>query len=131
MILRCYSETKEKICLSFYPLLENEYREEKYKLRDSLCLIIYDTDYSELLLEYLKKVYPFQNPITEELETKFDECFENLIDKKNWELILNHIKQGMVINKPFKKEIGFYLKFIEWIEDKLLTADFILVEGNL
>lgn len=131
MILRCYSENREKIYLTFYPIQEKEYREYTFNNSDRLCLVVFDTDYSKLLLEYLKKVYPFQNPITEELETKFDECFENLIDKKNWELILNHIKQGMVINKPVEKEIEFYLKFIEWIEDKLLTADFILVEGNL
>lgn len=96
-------------------------------------LTIYWSDYQPLLLKFLKAVYPTTDPTDNETVNSFDECFMNWIGKKDWEKIIQQIKESMNDNNKRlpKNESEFYMNFIEWIETNLETNDLIVVEGNL
>ena len=132
MIFRCYSKTDEKICLHFFPyknIGDNITWEEWHNKKP---LTIYLTDYSELLLEYICRVYPIKDPTNDEVIKSFDVCFDNWIGKNDWEKIIEEIKVKINrnSNRPSKMEKEFYENFVEWIEKELEWADIIVAEGN-
>ena len=132
MIFRCYSKTDEKVRLHFFPCKntgENITWEEWHSKNP---LTVYSTDYSELLLEYICKIYPVKDPTNNEVVEYFDVCFDNWIGKEDWKKIIAEIKVKINRNNnpPAKIEKEFYENFIEWIEKELQWADIIVVEGN-
>ena len=129
MILRCYSKENEIILLEFSPCRNNidpQWEDWNYCADP---LVVYDTDYTKLLLPYLNIVFPLVEPITGDLQERFDVCFDNWISKENWMKIIDAIKRDM---DSFKEnERFFYSKFCDWILNELKTVDIIVVWGNL
>ena len=77
MVLRYYSEPKEKICLQFFPCKnfgEDTSLDYVYNQRP---LTIYHQDYHDLLLEHLKGIYPIGYPTNNKKIDSFDQCFDN------------------------------------------------------
>ncbi len=133
MILRCYSNINDKICLEFYPcknLGEDISWEEWHRKKP---LTIFSEDYQKLLIDFLKELYPTKDPTNNEVVESFDVCFDNWIGKSDWLKIIKNITQRINKNnnRPTKLEKEFYENFIEWVEKELEWADIIVVEGNL
>ncbi len=109
MVLRYYSEPKEKICLQFFPCKnfgEDTSLDYVYNQRP---LTIYHQDYHDLLLEHLKGIYPIGDPRNNKKIDSFDQCFDNQIGKVDWLKIKDEInfKIGRNKNRPPKIELDF------------------------
>lgn len=129
-ILRYKSDIKEKIVLEFLPCVNKgeNMQWEDWHLNDRQSLVIYSTDYNELL-RYIKPVFPVDDPITGERQQSFDVCFDNWLDRKTCEIIVENILID-IENINDEKQAKFYMDFISWINEQLLWADIIVVEGN-
>lgn len=133
MVFRCYSKSDEKICLQFFPCKSVTEKITWDEWHSKRSLTVYLTDYNQLLLEYIRGIYPIKNPTNNEMIQEFDECYDNWIGKDDWEKIIEKMKLNMKRNnnRPKKIEIEFYENFIEWIEKELECSDIIIVKGNL
>ncbi len=130
MIIKCYSNNKEKIFLRFYPcknLGENISFDYVYK---QSCLTVYENDYNKLLLPFLNEIFPLIDPTDNEIQQTFDVCADNWIDKSSFYKIIDKIKDKLG-KLTLKNEIEFYVKFIEWFEKKSKSFDLVMIEGNL
>jgi hypothetical protein len=129
MTLRCNSNKKEKIRLSFYPcknIGENKIWKELCKVEP---LVVYETDWV-LLLSYFYKVFPAINPQNGEIQESFDHCRDdNWIGKNDWQNIIMDMKKHIPSMKS-DDEIIFVYRFIKWIEKQLDWADIIVVDSN-
>ena len=129
--LRCYSGKKEKICLGFLPCKDvpADWRWEDWHSCEEE-LLVYATDYENLLLRYLQPIFPIADPTDGKIQERLDLCSFNFIGKDAWEVIIKNIKNDL-INISNCSEKGFYNEFVDWIETQLIWADIIVVDGNL
>ncbi|MCC9074104.1 hypothetical protein LNQ49_21175 [Flavobacterium sp. F-65] len=82
----------------------------------------------DTIIEKFKSVFPLQNPWNKNIEESFDNCGHNFFDNKTClEIVekISNIETNDSILKQFLKEV------IEWFNDKLKYADYIVIYGNL
>lgn len=118
MVLRCFSKADEVICLNFYPSLADACPGDYY----DTCgdpLTVYETDYSRLLLPYLRAVQP-----------DFDVCWDNWISREQWEEVVRQIERGMGLVRFDDTVFDFYTRFVAWIGEALRAEEMVVVEGN-
>ena len=129
--LRCYSGLKEKICLYFLPCKDvpRDWKWEDWHSCEE-SLMVFATDYENLLLRYLKPVFPVIGPTSGEIQESIDLCSFNFIGKDVWENIIKNIKSDLA-SVSNNNEKNFYEEFVNWIEEQLAWADIIVVDGNL
>jgi hypothetical protein len=96
-------------------------------------LLVFMTDYRQLLLEYIHAIYPLKDPENDEIVDVFDECSNNWIGKDDFLRLIEKIKitLGRNNNRPSKMEREFYNNIIEWAEEKLEWANIMIIDGNL
>ena len=100
---------------------------ENYKTKKRNDVFIPTSDFDYVINEF-KSVFPLENPWNKNIEKKFDVCGHNYFDKKTCLIIIEKIKQTKTdesIIAKFKNEL------IEWLNDKLKYADYLVVYGNL
>ncbi|WP_281231602.1 hypothetical protein [Flavobacterium gelatinilyticum] len=82
----------------------------------------------EIVLKVFQSVFPLQNLWNNEVENRFDEIGHNFFDAETSRLIVEKIK---LLHTNDEKEKAFLLQIINWLNDKLIYADCIVVYGNL
>lgn len=100
---------------------------ENYKTTKRNDAFIPTTDFDYVINEF-KAVFPLENPWNKYIEDRFDICGHNYFDKKTCETIIEKIKQTKTDDAKITK---FKNDLIEWLNDKLVYADYITVYGNL
>lgn len=129
MNLLCYGDSKEKICLEFYPC-KNKGEDMKWEdWHKSEPLTVFKSDYQQLLIDYFTDLFPVVDPTTGENQEYFDVCFDHWIGKNDWIRLIEKMKKG-IDSLEGKAEIDFYIQFIKWIEKRLEWAEIIVVDGN-
>lgn len=113
-----------KIGFILWPENENG---EFYKTQKRNDAFIATEDF-DLVLEIFESVFPIQNPWNNTIEDQFDRTGNNFFDNKTSLLILQKISE---IKSNDLAENCFLKELIEWFNDKLSYADYIVVYGNL
>lgn len=122
---RVYSTKNEKIHLDFLPIHPEDVSEnwiKRYYYRS--ILTIFYTDYRTLLIPYFNQVF-----IDEEGQPYFEECFCNIIHKKDWLRLIDRISKELLLKS--EDEQLFYRTIIEWIQLALLHTETIIVDGTM
>ena len=127
MELRCYADKREKICLEFHPCVNTGENITWEEWHTSDVLFVLATDY-DMLLPYFKSAFPLSDPTNGEKQEFFDLCSQNWIGRKDWQNIIENIKNHISSKEDEKV---FFEQFIKWIETQLLWANIIVVDGNL
>lgn len=86
------------------------------------------TEDFDLILKEFQSVFPLQNPWNDIIEDEFDKTGDNFFDNKTIRLIIEKIK---LIEKVNEREKAFLMEVINWLNDKLVYAEYIVVYGNL
>lgn len=130
-VLRCYSTIDERILLDFYPLKNKGPDMSPADLCDfdGERLVVYQTDYDKLLIDYFKRVFPLLNPTDGEMQEDFDVCWDNWVSAESWNDIIANMQKDICRPLP-TNELGFYMDFIGWIKQQLTWADLIVIDGN-
>ncbi len=118
MILRCFSKERERVLLKFYPSAADACPGDYY----GACadpLTVYETDYTKLLLPYLKAVQP-----------DFDVCGDNWIAREQWDEVIRRIEGDMGHIQFDDTVFDFYTGFVAWITEALKQQEMIVAEGN-
>ena len=100
---------------------------EFYKTAKRNDAFIHTEDFDIILKEF-QSVFPLKNPWNNDIEDKFDPVGNNIFDNKTCRNIvekISHIKIDDEKTQVFLKEV------INWLNDKLTYADYIVVYGNL
>ena len=130
--LRLNAPKGERILLDFNPLKTPDIPNWEAKWKDWHCynnpLRVYLQDY-EILLPYLKKIYPFVDASDRTLRQELDLCFDNWIEKNDWIKIINEIENNL--EHIYDPERKFLSDFIEWLKEALKHTTIVVVEGNL
>ncbi|MET3027337.1 hypothetical protein ABXT06_11695 [Flavobacterium sp. UW10123] len=100
---------------------------EFYKTLKRNDVFIQTEDFN-IVIEAFKSVYPIQNPWNNLIEDEFDVLGDNFFDNKTCKEIVKKINQ---IETNDEKVKLFLKKLINWLNDKLSYADYIVVYGNL
>lgn len=100
---------------------------EFYKTKKRNDVFISSKDF-EIILEAFQSVFPIKNPWNGIIEDEFDKIGHNFFDNKTSRLIVERIS-GIKFNN--EKEKIFLFELINWLNDKLAYADYIMVYGNL
>ncbi|RKR10584.1 hypothetical protein C8C83_2260 [Flavobacterium sp. 90] len=86
------------------------------------------TEDFDLILKEFQSVFPLRNPWNDIIEDEFDNTGNNFFDHKTIRLIVEKIK---LIKNENEKEKAFLMETINWLNDKLVYAEYIVVYGNL
>jgi hypothetical protein len=86
------------------------------------------TEDFDLFLKEFQSVFPLRNPWNDVIEDEFDKTGHNFFDHKTIRLIVEKMK---LIENENEKENAFLLETINWLNDKLVYAEYIVVYGNL
>ncbi|GGF19908.1 hypothetical protein [Flavobacterium limi] len=113
-----------KIGFILWPENENG---ELYKTTKRNDAFIATEDF-DLVLEIFESVFPMQSPWNNTIEDQFDRIGNNFFDNKTGLLILGKITE---IKSNDLGENRFLRELIEWLDDKLSYAHYIVVYGNL
>ncbi|WP_445722849.1 hypothetical protein [Flavobacterium sp.] len=100
---------------------------ENYRTAKRNDAFIPSADFEYVINEF-KSVFPLENSWDKTVEEYFDICGNNYFDKETCKIIINkirHTKTDELKVAKFKNEL------IDWLNDKLLYADCIVVYGNL
>lgn len=100
---------------------------ENYKTKKRNDAFIPSADFDYIINEF-RSVFPLENPWNTNIEEHFDICGTNWFDNKTCRIIINKIRQAKIEELKVTK---FKNELIEWLEDKLQYADYIVVYGNL
>ncbi|MCS4303297.1 hypothetical protein [Chryseobacterium sp. BIGb0232] len=100
---------------------------ECYKTTKRNDAFIPTTDFDYVIDEF-KSVFPLENPWNKEMEVSFDICGHNYFDKTTCKIIIDRIMQTKTDELKVAK---FKNELIEWLDDKLEYAEYIVVYGNL
>lgn len=100
---------------------------EFYKTEKRNDAFISSEDF-EIVLDVFQTVFPMQNPWNKTIEDEFDKVGTNFFDNQTSRLIVEKISR---IETHNEKEKIFLLELINWLNDKLAYADYIVVYGNL
>lgn len=112
--------------IGFILWTENE-NGEFYKTEKRNDAFIAEEDF-DLVLEIFESVFPVQNPWNNKIEDQFDRTGNNYFNNEIGKIILEKIK-GIKSNDS--KETYFLNQLLDWLNDKLAYADYIVVYGNL
>lgn len=82
----------------------------------------------EIIIEVFKSVFPLQNPWNKNIEDSFDTCGNNYFDNKTCLQIIARINSIKTDDPNIKQ---FLHEVIQWFDDKLKYADYIVIYGNL
>ena len=100
---------------------------EFYKTAKRNDVFIHTEDFDIILKEF-QSVFPLKNPWNNDIEDKFDPVGNNFFDNKTCRIIVEKISYI----KNDDEKVQFFLKEVtNWLEDKLMYADYIVVYGNL
>ena len=97
----------------------------KTKKRNDAFIPTADFDY---VINAFRSVFPLVNPWNKIIEEQFDVCGHNYFDKNTCRIIIKKIEQTKTNELKVTK---FKNELIEWLNDKLIYADYIAVYGNL
>ncbi|PXY44693.1 hypothetical protein [Flavobacterium hydrophilum] len=97
----------------------------KTNKRNDVFIAIDDFD---IVIDVFQSVFPIKNPWDKTIEIEFDKIGHNFFDNKTCRLIVEKIND---LKTDDEKEKVFLLKLINWVNDKLGYADYIVVYGNL
>lgn len=100
---------------------------EFYKTTKRNDVFVHTGDF-DIVLEAFKSVYPIQNPWNNSVEDEFDVLGNNFFDNLTCKEIVKRITQ---IQSNDKQVQSFLAELINWLNDKLTYADYIVVYGNL
>lgn len=100
---------------------------ENYKSAKRNDAFIPTVDFDYVINEF-RSVYPVKNPWNGFMETSFDLCGHNFFSNATCKIIIKRIKQNNTTDPKIEK---FKNELIEWLNDKLTYADYIIVYGNL
>ncbi|MEJ5105060.1 hypothetical protein [Chryseobacterium sp. MYb328] len=100
---------------------------ECYKTTKRNDAFIPTTDFDYVIDEF-KSVFPLENPWNKEMEVSFDICGHNYFDKTTCKIIIDRIMRTKTDELKVAK---FKNELIEWLDDKLEYAEYIVVYGNL
>lgn len=100
---------------------------ECYKTTKRNDAFIPTTDFDYVINEF-KTVFPLENPWNKEMEESFDVCGHNYFDKSTCRIIVDAISPT---KKDELKVAKFKAELTEWLNDKLVYAEYIVVYGNL
>lgn len=100
---------------------------EFYKTEKRNDVFISTEDF-DIVLEEFKSVYPIQNPWNDLVEDEFDVLGNNFFDNKTCKQIVERISK---IQSNDQQVQNFLIELINWLNDKLIYADYIVVYGNL
>ncbi|MCR4032874.1 MULTISPECIES: hypothetical protein [Flavobacterium] len=100
---------------------------EFYKTEKRNDVFISTEDF-EIVLKEFESVFPIKNPWNGTIEDEFDKIGSNFFDNATSRLIVEKISS---IETNNEKEKVFLHEIINWINDKLAYADYIVVYGNL
>lgn len=100
---------------------------ENYKTKKRNDAFIPKDDF-DFVIDEFKSVFPLENPWNNDIEEYFDVCGYNYFDNETCKTIVEKI---MAKKTDELKIIKFKKEFIEWLNDKLIYADYIAVYGNL
>ncbi|MGE8340914.1 MAG: hypothetical protein ACN6OI_07760 [Flavobacterium sp.] len=100
---------------------------EFYKTAKRSDVFIQTEDFN-IVIETFKSVYPLKNPWNNLVENKFDVLGHNFFDNITCTEIVKKINQ---IETDDEKVKMFLKEIINWLNDKLFYADYIVVYGNL
>lgn len=100
---------------------------ENYKTKKRNDAFIPTADFDYVINEF-RSVFPLQNSWNNNIEEIFDVCGTNWFDNKTCRIITDKIRQSKFEESKVTK---FRNELIEWLEDKLKYADYIVVYGNL
>lgn len=116
--------TSSKIGFVLWP--ENE-EGEFYKTDKRNDAFIYADDFDVILKEF-QSVFPLKNPWNNIVEDAFDPVGHNFFDNKTIRLIVEKI---ILIENDDEKEKAFLTEVVNWLNEKLAYAAYIVVYGNL
>ncbi|KIX22688.1 hypothetical protein SY27_02370 [Flavobacterium sp. 316] len=97
----------------------------KTKKRNDTFIPTADFDY---VINAFRSVFPLQNSWNNSIEENFDVYGTNWFDNKTCRIITDKIRQSKFEELKVTK---FRNELIEWLEEKLKYADYIVVYGNL
>lgn len=100
---------------------------ECYKTTQRNDAFIPTSDFDYVINEF-KSVFPLENPWNKDMEESFDVCGHNYFNKNTCRIIIDSIMQTKTDELKVAK---FKNELIEWFNDKLGYADYIVVYGNL
>lgn len=98
-----------------------------YKTTKRNDAFIPTSDFDYIINEF-KSVFPLENPWNKDMEESFDVCGHNYFDKNTCRIIIDSIMQTKTDELKVAK---FKNELIEWLNDKLGYAEYIVVYGNL
>ncbi|MBD2767525.1 hypothetical protein IC235_06430 [Hymenobacter sp. BT664] len=100
---------------------------EGYKIikRDDIFIPINDFEYA---IHCFRSVFPLQDPWDKSREECFDCCGYNHFDAETCRQIVERVNR---IKAGDPKVMRFLQELIQWFDDKLKYADYIVVYGNL
>ena len=128
---RLYTQSGEKIHLTFLPLRPdcgNDPQWEDWNCYRSILTIGWP-DCEQLLIPTLKQIFPVKDPTNGEVQEEFDLCFDNWIEKEDWERWIVLVRGNL--SSMATEESIFLRSILEWIETALTYTSVIVVEGNL
>lgn len=129
--IRLIAPNDEKIFLDFNPLKNSEVNDSNPLWDDWHSyyepLRVYKQDY-EILLCYIKRIYPINDAFYGTYETDFDVCFDNWIGKSDWLKVIADIEND-ILDMPDDKK-AFFTVFLKWLKTALCYTQIIVVEGN-
>ncbi len=100
---------------------------KNYKTKKRNDAFIPSADFDYVINEF-KSVFPLTDPWDKTIEEYFDVCGHNYFDSKTCRIIMERIKKL----KAGEPKVNKFLKqLIDWWDDKLNYADYIVVYGNL
>ena len=82
----------------------------------------------DIILNTVQSVFLLQNEWNNTIEDEFDMIGHNFFDVKSCRLIIEKIG---LLNPKDEREKDFLLEIINWLRDKLVYAEYIVVYGNL
>jgi hypothetical protein len=100
---------------------------ESYNTKKRNDAFIPTADFDYVINEF-RSVFPLENPWNKSMEKYFDVCGHNYLDKKTCRIIIQKINQSKTDESKVTK---FKNELMEWLNDKLKYADYIVVYGNL
>ncbi|MDN3691299.1 hypothetical protein QWZ06_03000 [Chryseobacterium tructae] len=100
---------------------------EHYKTVKRNDAFIPTADFDYVINEF-KAVFPLINPWNGYMEDGFDTCGHNYFDRNTCRIIIDRISQ---MKTDELKTAQFKAELIEWLNDKLIYSEYIVIYGNL
>lgn len=102
-------------------------RGEFYKTEKRNDIFIVAEDF-DIVLDVFESFFSLQNPANNAIEDEFDVIGHNYFENKISRLIVEKIS---LLKTDDKREGAFLQELVNWFNDKLAYADYIVVYGNL